>query len=155
MMVSYSAAFRTKGTSGTQESSRWYMRAHQPGPKLEDQVWRLGYYWLKMISDAIAYARRCHACQIHGDFIHQAPSYLHPMLSSWSFKMWGMNVIGPIHPSTSKEYWFILVITDYFSKWTKAIPLKEVKTSNVIKFIKHHVIYRFGIPWWIVHDNGP
>jgi len=28
----------------------------------------------------------------------------------------------------------------------KAIPLKEVKTSDVIEFIKYHVIYRFGIP---------
>jgi len=35
------------------------------------------------------------------------------------------------------------------------VALKEVKTSNVIKFIKHHVIYRFGIPRRIFHDNGP
>ena len=37
----------------------------------------------------------------------------------------------------------------------EAIPLREVKTSNMIKFIKHHVVYHFGIPWQIVHDNGP
>jgi len=36
-------------------------------------------------------------------------------------------------------------MTDYFSKWTEAIPLIEVKTSNMFNFIKHHVI----------HDNGP
>ena len=35
---------------------------------------------------------------------------------------------------------------NYFSKWTEAIPLKEVKTSDVIKFIKHHVLYHFGVP---------
>ena len=33
--------------------------------------------------------------------------------------------------------------------------MKEVKTFDVIKFIKHHVVYRFGVPRWIVHDNGP
>ena len=27
--------------------------AHQLGPKLEDRLWRLGYYWPKMIPDAI------------------------------------------------------------------------------------------------------
>jgi len=55
--------------------------AHQPGPKLGDRLWRLSYYWPKMISNAIAYARWCHTCQIHGDFIHQAPDHLHPTSS--------------------------------------------------------------------------
>ena len=61
--------------------------AHQPGPKLWDRLRRLGYYWPKMVSDAVAYARRCHACQIHGDFIHQAPGHLHPTTLSWLFEM--------------------------------------------------------------------
>ena len=56
--------------------------AHQPSPKLGDRLQRLRYYWPKMIPDAIAYAKRCHACQIYGDFIHQAPVHLHPTTSS-------------------------------------------------------------------------
>ena len=99
-----------------------------------------------MIPDVIAYTKRCHACQIRGDFIHQAPGHLHPATSSWPFEMWGMDVVGPISPPLSKKHQFILAITDYFSKWAKAISLKEVKISDVIKFVKHHVIYRFGVP---------
>jgi len=60
--------------------------------------------------------------------------------------MWGMDVIGPIDPPTSRGHRFILAITDYFSKWEKVVPLKEVKTPNMIKFIKHHVFYHFGGP---------
>jgi len=108
-----------------------------------------------MILDPIAYAKRCHACQIHGDFIYQAPGHLHPTISSWPFKMCGMDVVGPISPPSSKGHRFILVITNYFSKWVEVIPLKEVKISDIIKFIKHLVIYRFGMPRWIVHDNRP
>jgi len=66
-----------------------------------------------------------------------------------------MDVVGPISPPSSNEHQFILVIIDYFSKWAEAVLLKEVKTSDVIKFIKHHVIYHFGVPRQIVHDNGP
>jgi len=66
-----------------------------------------------------------------------------------------MDVVGPISPPSSKGHRFILAITDYFSKWAEAIPLKKVKSSDVIKFVKHYVIYRFGIPRRIVHDNGP
>jgi len=69
--------------------------------------------------------------------------------------MWGMDVVGPISPLSSKRHRFILALTDYFSKWAEVIPLREVKTSDVIKFIKHHVVYRFGVPRRIVHDNGP
>jgi len=63
--------------------------------------------------------------------------------------------LGPIILPSSKGHRFILVIIDYFSKWVEAIPLREVKTSDVIKFVKHHIIYRFGVPRRIVHDNGP
>ena len=63
--------------------------------------------------------------------------------------------MGPISPPSAKGHRFILAVTDYFSKWAEAIPLREVKTSDVIQFIKHHVIYRFGVPRWIAHDNGP
>ena len=56
--------------------------AHQLDPKLGDLLQKLGYYWTKMIPDAIAYAKRCHACQIHSDFIHQAPGHLRPITSS-------------------------------------------------------------------------
>ena len=65
-----------------------------------------------------------------------------------------MDIVGPISPPSAKGHRFILAITDYFSKWAEAIPLREVKTSDVIKFIKHHVIYRYDVPRRIIHDNG-
>ena len=49
---------------------------------------------------------------------------------------------------------YILVATDYFSKWAKVIPLKEVKKENVVNFIRTHLIYRYGVPRNIMTDNG-
>jgi len=88
--------------------------AHQLGPKLGDRLRRLGCYWLKIISDSIAYARRCHACRIYGDFIHQTPGHLYLTSSSWPLEMRGMDVIGPISPPASKGHRLILAIIDYF-----------------------------------------
>jgi len=67
----------------------------------------------------------------------------------------GIDVIGPISPSSTKGHRFLLAITDYFSKWAEAIPLIEVKISNVVNFIKLHVIHWIGVPRQIIHDNGP
>ncbi|XP_020245295.1 protein NYNRIN-like [Asparagus officinalis] len=108
-----------------------------------------------MFKDAVDYARRCHACQIHANYMHQPPEHLYPLATSWPFETWGMDIVGPIFPPSAKGDHFILAITDYFSKWAKAIPLREVKMGNVIAFIKHHIIYRYGVPRLIVHDNGP
>jgi len=98
---------------------------------------------------------RCKACQIHADFIHQPPELLHPTVTAWPFEAWGIDIIGPISPPSVKGHRFILTITKYFSKWAEAVPLIEVKTTNVVNFIKHHIIHRFGVPRWIIHDNGP
>ena len=89
----------------------------------------LGYYWPTMIADAIKYAQRCKACQIHADFIHQPPELLHPTITSCPFEAWWIDIVGPINPSSTKGHRFILTITDYFSKWAETIPLIEVKTS--------------------------
>jgi len=145
-----------KGAQQTLKEARdGTCEAYQPGPKLGDRLRRLGYWWLKMIPDAMAYAKQCHAYQIHCNFIHQAPWHLHLTSSSWPFEMWGMDVIGPINPPTSKGHRFILAIINYFSKWVEAVLLKKVKTPNMIKFIKNHVLYCFGVTQRIVHDNGP
>ena len=69
--------------------------------------------------------------------------------------MWGTDIIGPIEPASSRGHRFILATTDYFSKWAEVVPLKEVKTENILHFFKTHVIYRFDIPRRIISDNGP
>jgi len=82
-------------------------------------------------------------------------SYFTLTVTSWLFEAWGIEVIGPISPLSTRGHRFILTITDYFSKWVKAIPLAEIKTISIINFIKHHVIHLFGVPRRIIHDNGP
>ncbi|KAL0396596.1 UNVERIFIED_CONTAM: hypothetical protein Scaly_0108000 [Sesamum calycinum] len=52
------------------------------------------------------------------------------------------------------EVLYILAATDYFSKWAEAVPLKEVKKENVADFIRTHIIYRYGVPRYIITDNG-
>jgi transposase InsO family protein len=47
-----------------------------------------------------------------------------------------------------------LAITDYFTKWVEAIPMKSVTSKDIINFIKELVIHRFGIPQTITTDRG-
>jgi Integrase core domain len=47
-----------------------------------------------------------------------------------------------------------LAATNYFTKWAEVVPLKEIKASDVVKFFKTHILYRFGTPQRIISDNG-
>ncbi|KAK4409602.1 hypothetical protein Sango_0033200 [Sesamum angolense] len=127
--------------------------AHQSGPKLHFRIKRMGYYWPTMVKDCMDYARRCQACQVHANLIHQPPEPLHLTVASWPFDAWGLDVVGPLTKS-SGGHLYILAATDYFSKWAEAVPLKEVKKENVADFIRTHVIYRYGVPRYIITDNG-
>ena len=79
---------------------------------------------------------------------------MNPIIKPWLFRGWAIDLIGQIFPSSSKGHKFILVAIDYFTKWVEAIPLKNVTSSNMIEFMKEHIIYRFGIPQTITTDQG-
>jgi len=100
--------------------------AHQEGPTLANEIKRLGYSRPTMVQDAIKFVKTCQACQIHEDFSHRPPQLPHPSILSWPFHAWGLDVIGPFQPSSSRGHVFILAATHYFSKWAEAIPLREV-----------------------------
>ena len=48
----------------------------------------------------------------------------------------------------------MLGATDYFTKWTEAVPLKNMTHKEVIEFITEHIIHRFGIPQTLTMDQG-
>uniref|UniRef100_A0A2N9HXB3 Uncharacterized protein n=1 Tax=Fagus sylvatica TaxID=28930 RepID=A0A2N9HXB3_FAGSY len=64
-----------------------------------------------------------------------------------------LYLIGPINPSSGGCIW-ILVATEYFTKWVEAIPLRKATGAAVANFIREHIITRFGIPHKIISDNG-
>ncbi|KAL1326449.1 hypothetical protein AAHE18_13G229600 [Arachis hypogaea] len=111
-------------------------------------------YWPSMIKDCIDYAKACRECQLH-DSIQQIPaSELHSIIKPWPFRGWDLYLIGLIHPPSSRQHKFILVVIDYFTKWVEEIPLIEVNQNEIIDFIKEYIIHRFGIPQTLSTDQG-
>jgi transposase InsO family protein len=64
-----------------------------------------------------------------------------------------MDMIDKMNPPSSKGHQYILAITDYFTRWVEAIPMKSVTSNDVINFFKEYVIHRFGIPQTITTDG--
>ena len=61
--------------------------------------------------------------------------------------------MGPVNPP-SRGYIWILVATEYFTKWAEAVSLRKATEGVVTNFIKENIIIRFGVPHRIISDNG-
>jgi len=68
--------------------------------------------------------------------------------------MWGIDVIGAIESKASNGHRFILVTSDYVTKWVEAASYASVTRNGVIRFIKTEIICRYGLPRKIIIDNA-
>ncbi|RVW80454.1 Retrovirus-related Pol polyprotein from transposon 17.6 [Vitis vinifera] len=64
------------------------------------------------------------------------------------------NVKGPL-PAAPAQKKFLLVATNYFSKWVEAEAYASIKDKDVTKFVWKNIVCRFKIPHTIIADNGP
>jgi IS30 family transposase len=97
----------------------------------------------------------CEACQNFGSIQLAPASVMNPIVKLWPFRGWGLDFIGEIHPGSSKGHRLILVAANYFTKWTKTVPLRNMTHWEVISFVQEHIIYRFGVPQTLTTDQGP
>ena len=64
-----------------------------------------------------------------------------------------MDILDVCDP-TPDGYRYILVIADYFSKWTEAFPIKNKCADTVADVLVKKIILRFGMPLVIHSDQG-
>ncbi|KAJ9544554.1 hypothetical protein OSB04_024261 [Centaurea solstitialis] len=126
---------------------------HSGGRSLANRISRQGYYWPTLREDAMRYVQRCDACQRHSGMSHLPSEPLHSVLIPWPFMRWGMDIVGKLPPAPGQKV-YLLVLTDYFSKWIEAAAFSQVRDKEVISFIQTNIIYRFGVPSEIMCDNG-
>ena len=127
---------------------------HMRGHMLARKIMRTVYFWLTMEVDCCQFVQRCPECQMHGDLIHMPPSELHALTSPWPFSVRGIDVIGKISPMSSSGHEYILVTIDYFTKWVEAASYARLRVARVAKFIKSHIICRYGVPHKLIFDRG-
>ena len=107
-----------------------------------------------MRQDAEIHARKCDKCQKYAPIQHMPAEILNSVTSPWPFAQWGMDIVGPL-PTAATQKKFLLVATDYFSKWVEAEAYASIKDKDVKRFVWKNIVCRFGIPQAIIVDNGP
>ena len=67
----------------------------------------------------------------------------------------GTDFIGEINPSSSGQHRWILIATDYFTKWIEAIPRRQATETVIMQFLEEHILSRFRVPKKIITNNPP
>jgi len=57
-----------------------------------------------------------------------------------------MDFIGPCIDPTSRQKQYIIVCTDYLTKWAETKAIKAATEDKVAKFLRENVFYKFGYP---------
>lgn len=127
---------------------------HFSGQLTGQKVLRAGYFWPTLFQDAHKYVRKCDACQrfARNDLHMQLP--LHISLPLVPFEKWGIDYVGEIHPHSSRGMAYIIVATEYLTKWVEAKAVRSNDAKNAAVFLFENVITRFGVPKILVSDRG-
>ena len=57
----------------------------------------------------------------------------------------GLDILGPL-PESSLGNKYILVVSDYFTKWIEAYPMPNQETVTIANVLVNEFISRFGVP---------
>eukprot|EP00253_Pinus_taeda_P002868 PITA_02868 len=103
---------------------------HYGGETTAHKILRARYDWPTVFRDLHAYARKCKVCQTAAGRERKPLVPLRPVMIYRPFQQLGLDVIGEITPNSSQQHKYILTTTDYFTRWTKAIPLQKVNEDE-------------------------
>jgi hypothetical protein len=64
-----------------------------------------------------------------------------------------LDIVGPL-PKTTSGNKYVFVAIDHYFKWCEAHLVKEHDAYTIANFLKDEVICRYGMPKYILTNNG-
>eukprot|EP00253_Pinus_taeda_P015157 PITA_15157 len=116
-------------------------------------ILQAGYYWPTLHQDVRRYISQCDRCQRMGKPTPRDEMLLQPQVTLEPFEKWGMDFVGPINPP-SKQRSYIIVYTDYLTKWVETKAIEAATEEKVAEFLRENIFYKFGYPRELVTDQG-
>ena len=109
------------------------------------------YYWDQMYRDIKEYVKTCEECQKRQKGKRSEP--LHPIQVGRAFERIGIDLVGPL-PITKQNNRYIIVATDYLTRWPEARAVPDAGANTLAQFIFEEIICRHGTPKIILSDQG-
>ncbi|UYV62216.1 hypothetical protein LAZ67_1008247, partial [Cordylochernes scorpioides] len=112
------------------------------------------YFWPSMLKDVVEYVRTCHLCQSRKGSNQLPAGLLHPIpAANYPFERVGIDFLGPL-PSTKNRKKWMIVLTDYYTKYAETKAVIDATAREVAKFLTENVILKHGAPRYMISDRG-
>ena len=116
------------------------------------KAYRAVFYWPRANEMAKDIVDKCAGCQFYSNMSHKPASALKTIPLVWPFAVWGLDMVGPFKTGAS-GFTHVLMAVDKFTKWIEAKPIKNLRVSTIVSFVRE-LIFRYGVPHSIITDNG-
>jgi len=112
------------------------------------------YWWPSMKSVIKKYLESCLLCKQHNISRHKKYGHLNPLNPpEGPFCMIGIDYCGPLK-RTPRENQYVLVITDYFTRYITAIALPNCTAETTAQALFNDFFCKYGVPAVILSDQG-
>ena len=114
---------------------------------------RQRYYWPGLQRDVKIYVNGCETCARRKGPNRTKKAPMQVTRSGYPMERIAVDILGEL-PLTENNNRYILVVSDYFTKWTESYPIPNMEASTVAKVMVEQLISRFGVPAKIHSDQG-
>ncbi len=128
------------------------MGAHQ-GIQRTYELIASRFYWPKLYQSVNDHVRSCVKCIAKKTPRVKKAGLMQPILANKPLEIVGVDILGPL-PTTVRRHRYILVFSDYFTKFPICFPLKDIKAVTIANKLLFGVILEYGAPSRIVSDRG-
>jgi len=118
------------------------LSAHLGSQRMLAQLRRL-YYWPGMRKDIDAWGRQCEGCAISRGPPSRPHGHLRKVSASAIMDLVAIDILSGL-PATADGYKYVLVATDYFTKWLEAIPLCDAEAPPCMRALHSAFFSRFN-----------
>ena len=123
---------------------------HLGATKVFDKL-KQRYWWEKMNKEVGEHCAECAVCATSKGRLGVAP-YQNVPLPERPFQMIGIDTVGML-TKTKDGNQYIIVITDYLTRWVEAVAVKSDNAATVAKVLLS-LITRHGAPERVLSDRG-
>lgn len=111
------------------------------------------YYWPGLTSAVHGLVASCHVCGSKKTWGKKRRAPLKQYVVGAPMERIAIDILGPL-PETPRKNKFILVVSDYFTKWTESYPIPNQEATTVAEKLVSEFICRFGVPRELHSDQG-
>ena len=115
---------------------------------------RQRFWWPHMRKDVDLWIKGCKECAARSTAGRKRIGDLQPIVVGIRFAKVAADILGPITRVRETGNKYILVLTDYFTKYVVTVPLSTITAADVAKAFVEKWVLRFGAPDTLHTDQG-